>query len=602
MKRTLALTVVLLAASMGAMAQAVLMPLQQEKRQLSVDKAEKRLAAATALALPFFDDFAAAVVVPDLSHWQRSGVYVNNRYAFEPITVNVASFDGLNTKGMPYAPGSVNAGPSDTLTSQPILLGSLNPADSVYLSFYWQSGGLGDIPDRSELVSLQVEFKDAAGNWQQVWRQTGLGDTTSFIQAFVGVKEAKFFHDDFQFRFRSVGKRSGLADVWNVDYVVLDKNRRKGQNVTRDIAISEGVSKLLKHYTAMPANQFLEDPEGELAEEVVATVNNLGGLPGAISWRGYIKKLNEATADTFLRNQALIPSGARQFPVTGTPTLANLMLPKEQFTLVHGLILNTKEVDLRQRANDSTERKTEFANYYAYDDGSAEAGFSFPRSTSTQVAQRYDLNKPDQVEAFRIYFPRVSLDLAGTSLTFKVWDDENGVPGKTLYQQSFQIRYSDSLNAFYEVPLSKLVPVEGKFYIGWQQAGNLFVNVGFDRNEVATSRRFLFSAGEGWFEDTDTKGALMLRPVMAGEALGIEEELEAARIKVFPNPSTGKVFIEGEYEQLWVYDITGRQVQQHKFGSNMEPVMLDKLAPGLYTLRIQTRRAIITKKIILTKL
>ncbi|MFD2513509.1 T9SS type A sorting domain-containing protein [Pontibacter locisalis] len=601
MRNTLALIVVLLMAGVGAMAQVVLTPLQQEPRQQERWDIEMRTTT-NALSLPFFDDFAASYPVPDPDRWKNGGVYISYRYAFEPITKNVASFDGLNAKGMPYAPGSVGTGPSDTLTSQPILLGGLNPADSVYLSFYWQSGGLGDIPDRLEQVSLLVEFKDASGNWQQVWRQPGLGEATSFAQSFIGVRDAKFFHDDFQFRFRSIGQRNGLADVWNVDYVVLDKNRRRGQNVTRDIAISEGISKLLKHYTAMPAKQFLLNPAGELAEEVTATVNNLGGLPGAISWRGYIKRLNTTAADTFLRNQALIPSQARQFPVSGTPTLANLMLPQDQFALVHGIILNTNELDIRQRANDSTERKTEFANYYAYDDGTAEAGFSFVGSSSTQVAQRYDLNQPDQVEAFRIYFPRVRTNLAGTSLTFKVWDDEDGVPGKILYQQNFQIQYSDSLNQFYEVQLSKLVPVEGRFYIGWQQPGSLFVNVGFDRNERATGRRFLFTASNNWTEETELDGAIMMRPVMAGEALGVEEELEAARIKVFPNPSTGKVFIEGEYESLRVYDITGREVYRHKFSGENTPLTLNGLAPGLYTLRIQTRRALITKKIILTKL
>ncbi|WP_439882009.1 T9SS type A sorting domain-containing protein [Pontibacter sp. MBLB2868] len=599
MKKTLTLIVVILFAGAGAMAQAVLTPLQQEQRQLLKENVALRQTS-SALPLPFFDDFAAAATVPDPAKWISGGVFISYRFAFDPITKNVATFDGLNSRGFPYAPGSVGAGPSDTLSSQPILLGGLSPADSVYLSFYWQSGGLGDVPDRSaaDLVGLVVEFKDATGNWEQVWRQPGLGDTTSFKQVFVGIKQAKFFHDNFQFRFRNIGQRNGMADIWNVDYVVLDKNRRKGQNTTRDIAISEGVSKLLKHYTAMPANQFLQSPEQELADEVITTVNNLGGLPGAISWRGYIKKLNETAADTFLRNQALIPAGARQFPVTGTPTLNNLVLPKDQFVLVHGVLLNTKELDLQQRANDSTQRKTVFSDYFAYDDGSAEAGYSFIGSSATQVAQRYDLNKPDQVEAFRVYFPRMRNDLSGTSLTFKVWDDEGGVPGKVLFQQNFQIKYSDSLNAFYEVQLSKLVPVSGKFYIGWQQPGNLFVNVGFDRNENATGRRFLFTALDNWKEDTQLAGAVMMRPVMAGEALGVEEELEAARIKVYPNPALGRVFIEGEYENLRIYNVTGREVYHHTYSKANEPLVLDKLAPGLYTLRIQTRKALITKKLI----
>ncbi|MBC5992438.1 T9SS type A sorting domain-containing protein [Pontibacter cellulosilyticus] len=598
MKKALAIILFILVGSAVASAQAVLAPLQQEQHLQQSIKSTLRQAAAPQ-SLPFFDDFATVSVVPDPNRWINGGVYVNNRYAQEPITINVASFDGLNANGIAYAPGTTGTGASDTLTTQPILLAGLTPADSVYLSFYWQSGGFGDIPDRSEQVYLLLEFRDAAGNWQEVWRQTGLGEVTPFAQVFIGLKDPKYFHNNFQFRFRSVGQRNGIADVWNVDYVLLDRNRRKGQSITRDIAISQGISKLLKHYTAMPAVQFLQNKQQELAVEVKTTVNNLGGLPGAISWRGYIKKQNDAAADTFLRGQGLIPGNARQFAITGVPRIDNLELDKNGFILVHGVRLITNEADPLQRANDSTQRKTVFANYYAYDDGTAEASFSFPGSSSTQVAQRFDLNQPDQVSAFRIYFPRVRTNLAGTSLTFKVWADNNGVPGEILHQQNFQIQYSDKLNEFYEVQLSKPVPVSGSFYIGWQQPGNLFVNVGFDRNEVATGRRFLFTTLNQWTQDTQLQGAIMMRPVLVGEALGLAEEMEAARIKVFPNPADGRIYIEGEYDNLRIYTVTGQQVYQHKYKTESEPIDLKSLAPGFYTLRIQTRKAIITKKIIL---
>ncbi|MFD3000341.1 T9SS type A sorting domain-containing protein [Pontibacter toksunensis] len=608
MRNALLFILFVLLSGATAMAQAVLQPLQQEVRQAQRNVTAKplRIAAAAAVSLPFFDDFAAAQVVPDPSRWQNGGVFINNRFAFEPVTINVASFDGLNAFGQPYAPGSTGAGASDTLTSEPILLGGLSPTDSVYLSFYWQSGGLGDVPDLTEsnLRYLQLEFKDNTGTWREVWRQPALGVVSDFAQAFFGLLEPRYFHNDFQFRFQNVGQRNGLADVWNLDYVVLDKNRRKGQNTTRDIAISEGVSKLLEHYTAMPARQFLANPSGELAQEVRATANNLGGLPGAISWRGYIKLLNEATADTFLREQALIPAAAWQYPITGTPTLAAITLPPNgPFTLLHGIRLDTREQDQLQRANDSTERKTIFADYFAYDDGTAEAGFSFLGTGNVQVAQRYELNQPDQLKSFRVHFPRVGRDLAGSSIIFKVWADADGLPGEVLHQQSFQIQYTDTLNEFYEVELTKLVPVEESFYIGWSQGGNAFLNIGFDKNERATDRRFTYTPSGGWVAETTLEGAIMMRPVLVGEApLGIEDELAAATMRVFPNPSRGEVFINDPYEQVTVFDITGKQVYSQAYAGPSQPVNLRHLAPGLYTLRIQTRKAIVNKKLILTKL
>lgn len=605
MRKQLALILLILgSAATGAAAQAVLQPLQQEARQPQKYKpAARQLRLAVEQNLPFFDDFAAADTL-NTSRWSGTGVYINNRYALRPITKNVATLDGLNSSGRAYAPNSLAAGPSDTLTSAPILLGGLTPADSVYLSFYWQSGGLGDVPDLTEsnLRYLALEFQDNTGAWQEVWRQSAVGEVTDFAQVFVGLKEAKYFHSGFRFRFLNVGVRNGMADVWNLDYIELDKGRRKGQNTTRDIAISQSVSKLLKNYTAMPARQFRVSPEAELAEEVRATLNNLGDFPGAISWRGFIRNIGATSADTFLREQALIPGLARQYEVSGTPRLENITLPaSDSFALVHGIWLDTKEQNAQQRANDLTERRTEFADFYALDDGTAEAGFSFVGTGNTQVAQRFDLNLPDQVRAFRVYFPRVGNDISGSSITFRVWEDNNGVPGESLHQQSFQIQYSDSLNGFYEVELTQPVPVQGSFYIGWTQSGSRYINIGFDKNENAVGRRFTYTASGGWAEESQLEGAIMMRPVMVGEEpLGVEDDLYSAAMRVFPNPSRGEVYLSEPFELVQVYDMLGRQVHSQKYKGSQQPLQLGYLSPGVYTLRIQNRKAIITKKIIIT--
>jgi hypothetical protein len=444
-------TMVLLCCGAMSMAQGVLAPLQQDQQRQAVQMAipyQLRLQS-DPVSLPFFDDFSGAFITPDPSRWINGGAYVNNRFAQRPITRNVASFDGLDAQGQPY--GTNIAGPTDTLTSQPIRLGGLNPADSVYLSFYWQAGGLGSIPIRTSGNSrfLQLEFKDADGNWQQVWRQNATGTRTDFTQAFVAVREQRFFHNDFQFRFRSEGARNGMLDVWNLDYVEMDRNRRRGQNTTRDIGISESVSPLLQFYTAVPARQFLADPTLYLRDEISASINNLGDLPGAIGWRAFIQRAGTAQADTFLREQGLVPGQARQFRLNATPRISNLNLNPEGFVLQHGFLLDTKELNARQRANDTTLQRTVFADYFALDDGTAEAGYSSMYSYgNTQVAQRFETALPDQVRAFRVHFPRVGVEHRNASIVFRIWADDNGRPGRALHEQSFPIQYTEGLNTF----------------------------------------------------------------------------------------------------------------------------------------------------------
>lgn len=604
MKRTLLLVFILCCYTFTSLAQAKLQPLQSEQRQqVSINNRKSIPATVAAVSLPFFDDFATVTNTPDPARWINGGVFINNRFAVDPVTKNVATFDGLNASGQPYLANATNPGPSDTLTSQPVRLGALAPSDSVYLSFYWQAGGLGSVPVRTteNAFYLALEFKDNAGNWQQVWRQNATGNATDFRQVFLALKEARYFHDGFQFRFRNVGRRSGLLDIWNLDYVELNRNRRKGQNTTRDIAISRTVTPLLKRYTAMPVHQFLEDPAAALADTVSATMNNLGNVTGAISWRGFIKRANTATADTFLIEQGLIPANARQYRMAGKPRIANTALPSESFTLVHGFRLNTQEQNPLQAANDTTYRTTTFADHYAYDDGTAEAGFGYVATgTTTQVAMRYDLARADQVRGFRIYFPRVGAGHEGRMLTARVWEDNSGSPGRVLHQQTFEIKYTEGSNQFYEVVFSEVVPVQGSFYLGWTQPADQFIVFGFDRNNNTQNSRYLWSSQTGWHADAFLAGAVMMRPLMTGLALGIDDEDPvAARIAIYPNPSTGIINLDGPYKTLTVFDITGKQVYSQKQNAQVNAVDLRHLPAGAYTLRLETGKTVITKKLIL---
>ena len=94
--------------------------------------------------LPFIDDFSYNSSVVDSSLWQNSSVFVNRTYPINPPTLGVATFDGLNEKGLArdFSPFSISE-PSDTLLSRPIDMSGLT---SAYLMFYFQGKGIGDAP------------------------------------------------------------------------------------------------------------------------------------------------------------------------------------------------------------------------------------------------------------------------------------------------------------------------------------------------------------------------------------------------------------------------------------------------------------------------
>ena len=80
--------------------------------------------------------------------------FVNRTYPINPVTIGVATFDGLDEYGYARNFSQSNpSAPSDTLLSQEI---DLSAVDTAYLMFYFQGKGIGDAPQSND--SLVLEF------------------------------------------------------------------------------------------------------------------------------------------------------------------------------------------------------------------------------------------------------------------------------------------------------------------------------------------------------------------------------------------------------------------------------------------------------------
>lgn len=108
--------------------------------------------------IPFLDDFSYNNVYPDSTHWIDRDVYVNAHYPIFPVDYGVATFDVLDANGRIYSGASMFPFIADYLTSYPIKLAGYTPADSVYLSFYYQPQGRGDVPLPYDSLVLEFGF------------------------------------------------------------------------------------------------------------------------------------------------------------------------------------------------------------------------------------------------------------------------------------------------------------------------------------------------------------------------------------------------------------------------------------------------------------
>jgi hypothetical protein len=560
----------------------------------------------TPLSLPFFDDFAKQNQL-DGSKWVlKGGVFINNTFSTSPLTKNIATFNGVSSDGLlPTATGAVTAGPMDTLTSKPINLAGFAVSDSIYLSFYLQAGG--DIWNGpSNNAFFVVEFKNNAGVWLQAFRLNGpVNGFVDFTQVLLPVKNPIYFHNNFQFRFRNVGVKRLDRDNWNLDYIFLNNNRTRLKTDTFDIAISRPVTSLLKRYTAMPIHQFNANIADELSNSITTTVTNLENSPRSLTFEASIKVNGTVTGPTPFSAIPIVALGRQQNPLNPFSPSASLFSGLSGFQVItHKLNLITNEGNIPTQYNDTISRTTELHDYFAYDDGSAEdrVNAAVP-VTLGQVAIMFKANQPDMVKEMRVYLPRVN-NTPGTTATFRIWNPDpnsnNNPSNQSVFTRAYVVPALNQLDNWVNIPVNPPVPVNGGFYVGWSvnNAPNIF-SVGVDHNESDRGMIRFYNGGSSW-SVFNAGYAIMLRPVMNNNITGLaEDQLAAGTIKLFPNPATDFVTIQGEFEKGILLDATGRQVREFSGTSTETQLNVQQLPAGLYLVKLQNKSTVQTHKLII---
>ncbi|WP_375435126.1 T9SS type A sorting domain-containing protein [uncultured Hymenobacter sp.] len=583
-----------------------------------------------ALSLPFFDDFTSPQEgAPKVQNWlPPGGVLVNNRMAFEPPTRGVATLDGLRGNGLAYGAGGYSG--LDTLVSQPIDLSGRTAADQLFFGFFWQAGNIRgglNSSSSSRQVSLQLEFKDNTGSWRQVWIERSTGQRTAFRQKFIAVTQPQYLHGDFQFRFRAIGNVSTNEDNWSIDYVRLAPLQPVPPQTVidtlyQDVAISKPLSSLLARGSAMPVWQFnaASNPASQLNPATFTTVNNLdkSGFPTPLLTTGTVQVVPAGSVAAFPTTAPnTLVSNQQQVRVEGNLSSVTLPNTPEAKSIRHRVVLISNEVNPLTLPNDTISRVTELSDYYAYDDGTAEARLSIPpfdQPGNRFYALRFEVNRPDLVRSIRIrpVYPQA----AGRQITVNIWDADPAVNEQPMAtaKASQNVVIPASLPAgqtFLEVTFTTPVPVSGRFYAGYGHGptGLLVSNsipFGLDLNSPVPADAF-WQFTPGWSQPTGIAypaGALMLRPVLNNNVLAVAPASVAATYSLFPNPNTdGQVQVQGRYAQAVVMDALGRVVWQQPATQRGQPTLdLSALPGGVYLVQLALNdKLTVTKRLVLTK-
>ena len=589
----------------------------------------------------FFDDFSQTSYFPKDSLWLDRNVFINSNLSHLPPSYGVATFDGLNEFGLPYKAGLYlgKSTPCDTLTSVPINLSGFQESDSLYLSFFYQPQGYGDQPDSYD--SLVLEFKPDrfwmgsvwdSNSWVRVWSVAG-SKLKPFKQVVFQVKHykidsneipirvANYYHGGFQFRFVNYGNPSGNLDLWHLDYVYLNKGRNRNNKIYDDIAVVKLPQSLLKDYTSVPASHFLADTTLFRVKQYMYT-NNLTDTQINVKGSFLIQDLS---------NQQILVSNPNSNHNNDAQSILRLSVYDSTnldfpFYKVKGDTINLRSeiksyylTDIHKE-NDVASRYHEFTNYYAYDDGTAENGYSINIGAYIKGAVAYHfklaskVNKTDSLRGISIYFNYSEEDASDREFSLMVWKKYDSTPIRKILTVTPMI--TDSLyNGFYTykfehpVPLDSFADAKGNFYIGWEQYSAFKMNVGLDRNYFELTNdsfpkkpnpNIYYYTENKWKPSIDTNfGALMMRPIISKYILqlqvGIKRDEVVSKLdcKIFPNPAHDYLNICTGTESsvvMTISDMQGREMKSEIINKSAL-VSLEGINPGVYIVVLTDSRS-----------
>jgi hypothetical protein len=545
--------------------------------------------------LPFFDDFSGRNIFPDNNKWEDNYVLINNTYSNTQITTGIATFDALDDAGNLYATASSARFEADRLTSLPLNL-NYSASDSVFLSFYYQPGGLADLPEDNDSLTLQF-YAPAENKWYSIWKATG-GKWHDFKAVILKIDQSKYLLKGFKFRFKNYITLStnssdpsivGNCDIWNIDYVLLNKNRNRADTVFHDVAFRAPLRSLLKTYEAMPYKHFRQIYLQEMGSSIPIHYRNNDNITRNITRDFEIFDVyKNSLAKSFSAGAVNIaPQTNEDFNADLIYTFDTDVQDSALFKVTAWLITDVFD----PKENDTLVYNQVFNNYFAFDDGSAEEGYGINGlgSRNAKVACRFKSFIQDTLRAISICFNDSYLDANKRAFDLMIWGDNNGIPGDILYtRENVTVEKGNTINGFYTYPLTAPVPVNGVFYVGWRQRSETFLNAGFDINTSGSNRQFYWINGN-WNQSV-AAGTIMIRPIVGSPLTTSINDIDFRKtntLRFWPNPSSDLITIDPEsvpvsgLTYISIADLQGRVLIKVPYTGRVD---ISSLHDGIYIL------------------
>ncbi len=548
------------------------------------------------IELPFFDDFSERGIYPVSRNWIDCNVFINNQYCDTPVFVGVATFDCLNKNGEIYSKANSFTFVADTLVSRNINL-DYQVSDSVYFSFYYQPQGLAyDPPETRD--SLVLKFKvPGTDNWNSVWHHAGERNKP-FEKVMIPITDTAYLKKGFQFQFLnyasvSSDNRSSNGDYWNIDLVYIDTARSINDTIIPDVGFVTTPGSYLKDYYSIPCSHFNTSMD--------AKENNQSYRNTADETIGFDRILYSKPSNSSIIEERNV-GGSEDLPAhtyeqhhfTYFETIFNTVhfIGEDSLTFKVESVLHLNQgVSGAYLWNDTAHFTQTFYNYYAYDDGTAEAGIGMDglNSAGGMLAVKFYTLKEDTLQAVKFWFNRTNKD-ATKDLAFDllIWDNNNGKPGNIIYEQDNQfVTYGNGLDNYVNYIIDEPFLLSDTFFVGFRQNHEEYMNLGFDKNNDSHDKTFY---SFGTWEQSYNTGSLMIRPVFGKRIpINVNEVNISFNVNIYPNPAKNHTIIKSDFriKSIDIYNITGiKMLSLSNCNKNNTRIDTRNFTNGIYIVKI----------------
>lgn len=569
--------------------------------------------------LPFWDEFSTSNNFPNEHKWFESqNVRIAANIGIDAPSLNVAVFDGVDASGVAYDPTSLINGLADCLTSVIIDLTNLpaSQSDSVFMSFFWQLKGKGELANEED--SLVLQFLDENQNWNSVWSKTGgvVNETSVFQQEILKVP-ASLFHAGFQFRFQSYGKLSGPFDTWLLDYVYLNFGRHENDIAYLDRALATPGNFLTSPYTALPTEQFFSNPSKYLVDLSVEFYN-LNAFFQPILYSAKVRDLLTNEDLQVLSDELVAIPGGFERDILTSPALdaQNININADSLWLEATVFIKSGDTffienigndndttfnfQIDYRINDTVRNVTIIDDFLAYDDGEPDfaAGIN---QRGGRLAYRYVLEERALLTHIDINFPLVQQ--TGLPIEVVVWKEIGSDNDSILYQSSFSVQRSNSIGELKPYLLDTPIFVQDTIFIGFVQATDEFLAVGLDKNTNSAEHMF-YNVEGNWRENEYVEGSFLMRPrfdkTIAADFVPNNPGIANLDPSIYPNPSAGLFVINAVFDDILIVNSWGQQRSFSKEEQDGKTILnLSKNESGIYLIKLTKDNKTTTKRIII---